>query len=449
MALFTPAQPPLAPGVQFPPRRQARHALLILFLGYMLAFVDRNVVSLLVVPIEHDLGLSDLQMGLLRGTAFAIFYSIFGFPIAWLVDRYNRRNIVLGGIAVWSLMTVLAGLSRNFMSFFGARVGVGAGEAAILPSATSLIADYFPPEKRGRAMGVFASGIFIGTALALIGGGLLLDRLHGQVTVLPLRGALQPWQVVLVAAGLLGIPLFVAALFVREPPRLYLHGRTMAQAAEQSAGFFETFRQHPRAFGAHFIGFTALCFASYGATSWLPTLFMREHHWSALQVGARLGIMALLLGPLGAIIGGVIADRMEKTGRRAGKFIVGATAAALTIVPALVMGLSGNAWVTYAAAAVLTFCISLIWGVAPGALQEIAHGAVLGRVVAAYTALINLVGLGLAPPSIALLGESIAGKNAGLGTAIAIVIPLACVIALVAFASSMGAYRQARADLKP
>ena len=96
----------------------------------------------------------------------------------------------------------------------------------------------------------------------------------------------------------------------------------------------------------------------------------------------------------------------------------------------------------------LTLCISLIWGVAPGALQEIAHGAVLGRVVAVYTALLNLIGLGLAPPSIALLGESIAGKNAGLGTAIAIVIPLACGVALLAFATSMGAYRQARADLK-
>jgi len=446
MAFFA-HQTPAGADVQFPPRRQARYALLVLFLGYMLAFVDRNVVSLLVVPIEHDLGLSDVQMGLLRGTAFAIFYSVFGLPIAWLVDRYNRRNIVAAGVGIWSAMTVLAGLSRNFMGFFGARVGVGAGEAAILPSATSLIADYFPPERRGRAMGAFASGIFIGTALALIGGGFVLDRLHGRTVTLPLLGLLQPWQVVLVGAGLLGVPLFFAVLFMREPLRLYLRRSAGGGGEEGAPGFFESFRAHRRALGAHFVGFTAMGFASYGATSWLPTLFMREHGWSALQVGTRLGIVALVLGPLGAIIGGAIADRLEKSGQRAGKFIVGALAAALTFVPALVLGLSGNAWVTYAAGAVLTFTISLVWGVAPGALQEIAHGAVLGRVVAVYTALLNLVGLGLGPPSIALIGESIAGRHGGLGLAIAIVIPLACLVALAAFATSMGAYRQARADL--
>src|SRR5574337_949590 len=158
-----------------------------------MAVVDGNVVSLLGVSIEHDLGLSDVQMGLLQGTAFAIFYSLFGFPIAWAVDRFNRRNIVTGGVAVWSLMTCLAGLSRGFLPFFGARVG----------------------------------------------GGFILHRLHGQTVTLPLLGALQPWQVVLVAAGSLGLPLLVATRFLREPVRGHLRGAG-ARVKRDNAGFFAT-----------------------------------------------------------------------------------------------------------------------------------------------------------------------------------------------------------------
>lgn len=437
--------------VQYPPRSQAIYACTILFLGYTLAFVDRNVVSLLVVSIEHDLGLSDVQMGLLQGTAFAIFYSLFGFPIAWAVDRFNRRNIVTGGVAVWSLMTCMAGLSRGFLPFFGARVGVGAGEAAILPSATSLIADYFPPAARGRAMGVFASGIYFGAATALIGGGFILHRLHGQTMMLPLLGALQPWQVVLVAAGSLGLPLLVATRFLREPVRGHLRGagaRAGSRMKSGQTGFFATLRRHPRAIVAHFVGFTAMAFAAYGATAWLPTLFMRDYGWTAQTVGTRLGLLALVLGPLGTVAGGLLADRLEKAGRSAGKFLVGALAAVCTFVPAVVLGLASQAGTAFAAAAVVIFCTSLVWGVAPGALQEIVHGSVLGRVVAVYTALLNLVGLGLGPPSIALLGESIAGKHGGLGLAIAIIVPVACVIAFGAFVTSFSAYKAARVDLE-
>lgn len=442
------AVPPIATDHSYPPRRQAIYACAILFLGYTLAFVDRNVVSLLVVPIEHDLGLSDVEMGLLQGTAFAIFYSIFGFPIAWAVDRFNRRNIVTAGVTVWSLMTCFAGLSRGFAPFFGARVGVGAGEAAILPSATSMLADYFRPEARGRAMGIFASGIYFGAAIALIGGGFILHRLHGQTVTLPVIGTLQPWQAVLVAAGALGIPLIVATLFIREPVRSYLRRRPAAQAPDQGPGFFSTFRQHPRALTAHFIGFTAMAFAAYGSTAWLPTLFIREYGWTAQMVGTRLGILALVLGPLGTFVGGLAADRLERSGRQAGKFIVGAIAAACTFLPAIAMGLSSHAGTTFVAAAIVILCTSFVWGVAPGALQEIVHGSVLGRVVAIYTALLNLVALGLAPPSVALLGESMAGKHGGLGLAIAIIVPIACLVAFIAFTTNLGAYKMARVKLK-
>ncbi|MCF3947827.1 MFS transporter [Acidiphilium iwatense] len=166
----------------YPPRGRAIFVCIILSLGYMLAFTDRTVVALLVIPIEHDLSLTDLQIGLLQGTAFAVFYSLFGLPIAWAVDRLDRRLIVAFGVLIWSAMTCIGGLSTSFLQFFLARVGVGVGEATILPGATSMLADYFPPASRGRALGAFASGIYFGSALALIGGGLILHRLAGRMT---------------------------------------------------------------------------------------------------------------------------------------------------------------------------------------------------------------------------------------------------------------------------
>jgi MFS family permease len=250
----------------------------------------------------------------------------------------------------------------------------------------------------------------------------------------------------LVAAGALGIPLAIATLFMREPPRIHLRDAAAPGATHKAPGFMAAFRDHPRALAAHFIGFTAMAFAAYGATAWLPTLFIREYGWTPAMVGARLGLVALIAGPLGTVFGGLLADRLEKARRYDGKFLVGALAAACTAVPAIVLGLSSHAGATFAAAVVVIFCTSLVWGVAPGALQEIVHGSVLGRVTAIYTALLNLVALGLGPPTVALLGESIAGKHGGLGLAMAIVVPTACLVAFLAFVTSRSAYKRARHD---
>ena len=433
---------------QYPQRKTAVFACIILFLGYTLAFVDRNIVALLVVPIEHDLGLTDVEMGLLQGTAFAVFYSVFGLPIAWAVDRYNRRNIVAVGVAAWSAMTCLAGLSQGFATFFLARIGVGAGEATILPSATSLIADYFPPEARGRALGFFASGIYFGAAIALIGGGLILHRLDGRQIRIPFFGMEQPWQIVLISAGALGIPLIIATLFMREPIRRHQKNKKGNNYAAQNPGLLASLKSNPKALWAHFIGFTAMAFAAYGATGWLPTIFIRQYHWTPGMVGIRLGIAAMITGPAGTYFGGFLADRLEKANRPDGKFLVGALAAVCTFIPAIILGISNHQGETFTAAVVVIFFTSLVWGVAPAALQEIIHGSILGRVTAIYTALLNLIALGLAAPSIALLAEWMFGKNNGLGQAIAIIVPCATFVALIAFLSGRHAYTNARQCLR-
>lgn len=432
-------------AIAYPPRRAAIFACVILFLGYLLAFADRTIVALLVVPIERDLGLSDVQMGLLQGTAFAIFYAIFGLPIAWAVDRFNRRSIVAAGIASWSLMTCLAGLSRSFTPFFLARVGVGAGEATILPAATSLFADYFPPASRGRALGVFASGIYFGSGLAFIGGGLILRGLGSHHFVVPVFGTIRPWQVVLLSVGLLGLPLALVAGFMREPPRRHHLQATAATA--RAHGLRASLRHDPAALSAHIVGFTAMAFASFAATAWLPTIFIRDHGWSIGEVGTHFGLLTIVVGPIGSFIGGFLADLLERRAWQDGKFVVAALAALGAIAPALMLGLSTGAGSAFLGAALVVFFTSFVWGLAPGALQEIIHGSALGRVTAIYTAVLNLVGLGLGPAAVALLAHW--SFHGDLGPAMAVIVPAACVVALVAFLAGRPAYRRARTGLEP
>ncbi len=151
----------------------ARYVLGVLFIVYVINFIDRQVLSVFIGPIKEEFAVSDTQMGLLVGFGFALFYTFAGIPIARWADRGNRRSIIALGLTVWSAMTVISGVTRNFAQLALARIGVGVGEAAGSPPAHSLISDYFAPENRGRALAIYAWGVYIGSALAYLGGGYL------------------------------------------------------------------------------------------------------------------------------------------------------------------------------------------------------------------------------------------------------------------------------------
>ncbi|MGD0438366.1 MAG: MFS transporter [Bryobacteraceae bacterium] len=163
----------------------------VLTLCYMLSFVDRQILSLLVSPIQRDLGASDTRMGLLQGLAFAIFYTLAGLPLGRLVDTRNRRNLVMAGVAVWSVFTSGCSVARSFLSLFLARMGVGVGEATLNPAAFSIISDYFPPERLATATSVFYLGALLGSGLAFAVGGSIVDAVMKMGTVhLPLLGSM-------------------------------------------------------------------------------------------------------------------------------------------------------------------------------------------------------------------------------------------------------------------
>ncbi|MEX1033743.1 MAG: MFS transporter, partial [Cellvibrionaceae bacterium] len=204
----------------YPKEFYAWYVVLILMIVYIFSFMDRQILALLVGPIKADLDISDTQMSLLMGFSFAIFYTIFGIPIARLADSKNRVGIIAIGLATWSMFTALCGMSSKFWTLALARMGVGVGEAALSPSAYSLITDYFRPHRQALAISIYGAGIYIGSGLAYVLGGYVVGFTAGAETVaLPVVGDVKPWQSVFFMIGVPGLLFTVALLTVREPVR--------------------------------------------------------------------------------------------------------------------------------------------------------------------------------------------------------------------------------------
>lgn len=193
---------------------------MVLALANCISFIDRLIISLLVQPIKADLQISDTAFSLLAGAAFAIFYCGMGLVIARWADRYSRKWIVTTGITLWCSMTALAGLARSYAQLFLFRIGVGVGEATLSPSAYSMLAGYFPPQRLSLAIGVFSAGVTAGTGLAFLLGGAVISWVYAQGEVmLPLLGEMGGWRLVMVSVGMLGLPIALLMLLVREPVR--------------------------------------------------------------------------------------------------------------------------------------------------------------------------------------------------------------------------------------
>ena len=242
------------------------YVVFVLMACYALAFVDRQILSLLVDPIKADLGINDTQFGLLQGLAFALFYTFVGLFLANLSDRKNRVKIIAVGIAFWSVMTALCGLSKTYLQLFAARTGVAAGEAALSPAAYSIIGDYFPKQKIGKAMSVYTAGVFLGSGLAFILGGYLMVTLPATMTF-PIVGVLKNWQMTFIVVGIPGLLFSLLALTIKEPKR----GRYQTSADIQSDDASQTnsisdalryFRSNLPMFMRHNVGFAMIRLAT-------------------------------------------------------------------------------------------------------------------------------------------------------------------------------------------
>jgi MFS family permease len=280
-----------------PSNARGYYVLSVLILAYIVSYIDRTMLTLLVDPIRATLKISDFEVSLLHGFAFAIFYTVLGLPMGRLADRHNRRNLIVGGILVWSVATALCGFARNFWQMFTARVSVGVGEATLSPSAYSMLSDCFPPERRSRVLSIYTSAIYLGAGIATFGGGALIAYVPG-VTIAGF-GYHEPWQVIFMIIGLLGVPVALALLTVREPLRrgaavAVAPGVDMVRIPLRTVVAYMWERR--QVYGMLILGISCYAMMTNGLKGWIPTFLKRTYGWSPADVG----VSSARLAPPGA-----------------------------------------------------------------------------------------------------------------------------------------------------
>lgn len=375
--------------------QSVRITLWILLVVYVFNFIDRQIVNILAEPIARDLDLSDTQIGLMTGLAFALFYTVLGIPIARFADRgtTSRPKVIALALAVWSAMTALCGLAQNFAQLLLARIGVGVGEAGCTPPAHSLISDMVPPEKRASALAFYSLGIPVGTLLGMMIGGTLADYVG--------------WREAFVIVGLPGVALAMVVLLVIKDPRhsdaaAILRGKSQPAALPLGQAVAEVVRS--RAFVLLLIAGSAASFLAYGKTTWTTIFFQRTHDLTPGQVGLWFGLLGGVAGILGTWAGGYLADRFGAINRR---HVLSAPAIGMALaVPIAIAAYHAPSWPL---ALTLLFIPTVFNSFYYGPTYSAAQGLVpvRARAIAAASLLFfqNLIGLGLGPLFFGMLSD--------------------------------------------
>lgn len=409
----------------------------LLMLANTFSFIDRTLLTLLVAPIRSELGISDTVISLLHGFTFAALYAVMGLPLGRLADRGDRPKLMAGGITLWSAMTCASGLASSVATLAVARAGVAVGEASLSPSAISLLAERMPQRMAARAIAMFQSGIFVGSAAALFVGGALLRELERAVrdgdSPFP---HMSPWRVVFIAVGLPGLLLALALLFVREPRRAAGAGARPEQPALRDT--FAYLAAHRSVYGWHVIAFTAITILAYGAMAWMPTTLVRSHGVSTATAGVWLGAVLLIAAPAGVMASGALVDRALARRHGAGPIDVALAGLLLLAIAVPVFALAPNITVAMIADVPLAFGLGFPYGIASGALALVTPVHLRGQVIAIYLLISNLLGLSLGPLLVALCTDHLFHQDAAVRYSLAL-LPLVTVpVAVVAL-------RQARA----
>ena len=402
----------------------------------VLSYTDRQVLSLLVDPIRGDMGISDTQISLLLGTAFAVIYGIAGIPLGLLADRISRRNLIFTGVTVWSLGTIACGISHNFLEIFASRIVVGLGEAALSPAAISLISDYFPPSRRGTAVGFFLSGIAMGSGVAiLIGGGVLHAIELGALAATPLA-SYAPWRMVLLVIGGPGLLWAIVILLIREPVRQTAEGESAAGLADGS-----TWRATPWARVVPvYVVLAAASFVDNAVGAWAPSLLIRDFNKDPAQIGVELGLLLTLGFGGGVVIGGALADRAATRGGWPRKLRV-CLYSGLLILPASL--LMNSPTFSFALAGVpLYFALSgIVTAVGFSAILDVVPNRSRGLAMSMSFFLNVALGAGLGPTAVAVAGAHIFAAKAGLGPPLVLTVAVGYLIVLAAVCAALSSSR--------
>ncbi len=371
----------------------AQAMLSLLVVLYVINYIDRQILSVLLEPIKQDLGVSDTAMGLLTGLAFALFYTTAGIPIARLADRGSRRNVIIAGVLVWSAMTAVCGLARNFLQLAVARVGVGIGEATLSPAAHSLIADAFPPERRATALATYNIGGNIGIMFGFMLGGFI--------------GEAFGWRIAFFVVGLPGLAAAaVVRLALHEPARGRLEG--MVDDAS-TPGLLEVFRHMTRqkTFRHLCLSASLYSFAAYGFTIWGATFLIRVHGMSLSETGLAMGLIQGLGGGFGTYLGGRLADRWARNDERFLVWIPAVGGALAVPLLAVFLFAPDRSLALGAYAIAMVFSVFFV-GPCYAIAQSLARLRMRAQAAAMLMFAINLIGLGIAPLAVGMLNDALA-----------------------------------------
>ncbi len=421
--------------------RYAWWVVAVLCITSTVAFIDRQIINLLVGPIKADLGLSDVQISILQGFSFALFHAVLAVPVGRMVDRYNRKWIIIVGIVCWTLACFGSGLAGGFVALFAARMFIGAGEATLSPAGYSMLADYFSRERLGRAVSFFLGSGFVGSGIALIVGGAILGQLEGYEYVrLPLIGELRPWQAAFVIAALPGLLCLALMFTVREPIRTSFGKRLEPDAPlppfREVLAFIAS---HKRTIGAIFLGYSLLAAMQFGLGAWTPEFFARTYQWARADIGYAYGLNYLFVGTLGVLAGGWLSDWLAARGYADANLRTGFIAGLCALPFVIGFPLMPTGEAALAALIPATFFGTMPFGAGTAALPLLAPNRMRGQMVALYLLCANLLGQGVGPFLIAALTDYVFQDPAQLRFSIAIAAGSLLVIAIMVIGSGLPA----------
>jgi MFS family permease len=432
--------------VPYPARTAAWYATAVLSFMFWLSVLDRFIISLLVGPLKHDMGITDTQFGLLNGTAFIVTFAVLGLAVGALADHFSRRWLIFLGVSVWSIATAACGVAHNFGQLFLARIGVGAGEAALTPCATSMLADFFPRERLTLATAMYAIGGTAGAGMAfLIGGSIIQFVSRFQVIAFPLIGDVRSWQAVFVIIGVPGLMLALAVFTVPEPAR-----RGRADKARTPLSWRITYgallpfmKSRWRFFLWHYVGFAFAAAVIVGGIGWYPTHMSRAFGWSTGRIGLTLGLTIAIAGVMGKVLCGNAVDAIYRRGYRdaqirwyAGCLLVAAPAAVIATT-------SANPWVFLGGIGIVVLLLQPLPACAFTALNLVTRNELRGAGVAFFNATSGLVGSVAGPLLIGALSDHVFKGPAGIGRGIATTFAVCCPLGAAGLALGCRGMRQA------
>lgn len=395
---------------------------------YVLSYLDRLILGLLVQPIQAEISVTDTQMSLLFGMAFAGVFAIAGLPLARIADTRNRKGLIIAGVMVWCVLTAASGLARDFPTLLACRIGVAAGEAALLPAALSIISDLFPRERRSLPVSMVMTSGMVGASASFLIGAVIIDLIVNLTSAGHLATSLAPWRLTLIAVGLPGIVLgLLFAATVKEPPR--------TQARPEEVSLKQSWRHMVANRWAYFGmlgGIALLTLTPFSLSAWFPTFLIREFGMTAQEAGYSFGGVFALCAVSGSLILPWIADRMSKRGRGDALPLIAIAALVLGAPFAVFAPMAGDARTAVMLVAPAIFFLAGAPTLATVSVHMIAPARARAQMQSIYLMMTNIVGLGMGPTLTVLLSEWLFDGPSDIGMGLAAMAVLTTPIALTA-----------------